>query len=170
MSLHEGNDTCVVGSADHGLKEVEISSGKVLRNLYTKTAGHSEWVTCVAYLPNGSIVSGGMDSKLCLWSAGAGSLRRPSWTFRVYQLCCGWGGRPSHHFSLLRQDAEDLVSIIPAEQTCLKGVHRAPILCLKWDQLIGTGDREGKFVVGPVKPQQHHVLCLMAPTEGMSQR
>ena len=30
--------------------------------------GHSEWVTCVAHVgPSGGIVSGGMDSKLCLW-------------------------------------------------------------------------------------------------------
>ena len=29
--------------------------------------GHHEWVTCVDYLLDGRIISGGMDSKLCLW-------------------------------------------------------------------------------------------------------
>lgn len=31
--------------------------------------GHTEWVTCVAYLHDGRIVSGGMDAKLCVWAA-----------------------------------------------------------------------------------------------------
>lgn len=26
------------------------------------------WVTCVTYLSNGCILSGGMDSNLCLWT------------------------------------------------------------------------------------------------------
>eukprot|EP00658_Telonema_sp_P-2_P033631 TRINITY_DN24643_c0_g1_i1.p1 TRINITY_DN24643_c0_g1~~TRINITY_DN24643_c0_g1_i1.p1 ORF type:complete len:305 (+),score=38.84 TRINITY_DN24643_c0_g1_i1:146-1060(+) len=41
------------------------------RKLYGKTCGHSEWVTTVAFLKDGRILSGGMDSKLCLWHATA---------------------------------------------------------------------------------------------------
>jgi WD40 repeat protein len=39
------------------------------RTLYTKKFGHAEWVTCATYLSDNRIVSGGMDSKLCLWDA-----------------------------------------------------------------------------------------------------
>lgn len=67
MALRQDAERVVTGSADHSLKEFEWESGRCLRTLYSKTAGHSEWVTCVDYLPNGGILSGAMDSKLCLW-------------------------------------------------------------------------------------------------------
>eukprot|EP00742_Colponemidia_sp_Colp-10_P019425 GILJ01022529.1.p1 GENE.GILJ01022529.1~~GILJ01022529.1.p1 ORF type:complete len:450 (+),score=46.18 GILJ01022529.1:115-1350(+) len=61
----------VVGSADHGLKVFDIMTMRERRNLYGKKCGHTEWVTSVAFLPDGRIMSGGMDSKLCLWHASA---------------------------------------------------------------------------------------------------
>ncbi|CEG38173.1 Cdc4 and related F-box and WD-40 proteins [Plasmopara halstedii] len=39
------------------------------RTLYSKQYGHTEWVTCATYLTDRRIVSGGMDSKLCLWDS-----------------------------------------------------------------------------------------------------
>ncbi|KAI8816525.1 WD40-repeat-containing domain protein [Fimicolochytrium jonesii] len=67
----------VVGCADHALYEATVVRGVVggpgvglrtVRTLYGKTAGHSEWVTCCAYVPGGGgVVSGGMDSTLHLW-------------------------------------------------------------------------------------------------------
>jgi len=59
----------VVGGSDHGVYTMAISSGRKTRQLYTKQYGHTEWVTCVAHLADGRILSGGMDSKLCLWDA-----------------------------------------------------------------------------------------------------
>eukprot|EP01112_Ceratiomyxa_fruticulosa_P013370 TRINITY_DN3760_c0_g2_i1.p1 TRINITY_DN3760_c0_g2~~TRINITY_DN3760_c0_g2_i1.p1 ORF type:complete len:319 (-),score=45.38 TRINITY_DN3760_c0_g2_i1:54-1010(-) len=66
----EGN-LCVVGSADHGLQEYDITRGMLTRSLYAAKYGHTEWVTTVAHLRDGTgrCVSGGMDSKLCLWDA-----------------------------------------------------------------------------------------------------
>lgn len=64
-------DSAVVGSADHGLKVFDINTMRERRNLYGKKCGHTEWVTSVAYLSDGRILSGGMDSKLCLWHASA---------------------------------------------------------------------------------------------------
>lgn len=63
-----GGLQCVVGSADHGLRVFETSTMKELKNLYNKDYGHTEWVTSCKYLPSGQILSGGMDSKLCLWN------------------------------------------------------------------------------------------------------
>lgn len=65
MSVH-GNEV-VTGSADHSLKCVDIPSGKIKRELYSKKFGHTEWVTAVAHAPDGRVLSGAMDSKLCLW-------------------------------------------------------------------------------------------------------
>ena len=66
----QGN-LAVVGSADHGLKVFDITTMREKRKLYGKTCGHTEWVTTVAFLKDGRILSGGMDSKLCLWHASA---------------------------------------------------------------------------------------------------
>ena len=64
-------DLAVVGSADHGLKVFNVRSGRETRNLYGKRCGHTEWVTSCCFLHDKRILSGGMDSKLCLWHASA---------------------------------------------------------------------------------------------------
>lgn len=64
------NNQLVTGSADHGLRcynlyEYNISlrgSLKYEKELFSKRYGHHEWVTSVAQLPNGRIISAGMDS------------------------------------------------------------------------------------------------------------
>ncbi len=61
-----GTEACI-GSADHALYIIDCQERKFLRTLYGKQYGHTEWVTCVDYLQDGRILSGGMDSKLCLW-------------------------------------------------------------------------------------------------------
>lgn len=66
-SLSPSGTECVIGGCDHGLRVFNVANGKQTRNLYTKKFGHSEWVSCVTYCPDGSIISGGMDKKLCLW-------------------------------------------------------------------------------------------------------
>ena len=47
-----------------------VLAGRKTRTLYTARMGHTEWVTCVAHVPSpggARVVSGAMDSKLCLW-------------------------------------------------------------------------------------------------------
>ena len=58
-----------VGSTDHGLWVVDVGQARKDRELYTKTAGHAEWVTACAYMDDGRIASGGMDNKICVWGA-----------------------------------------------------------------------------------------------------
>lgn len=43
-------DKVVTGSADHGLREWMVTSGKQKRELFSRKYGHSDWVTSVAYL------------------------------------------------------------------------------------------------------------------------
>ena len=62
-----GNEA-VIGSSDHALYGIDIRKGVKSRTLYTKQCGHTEWVTCVTHLKDGRVLSGGMDSKLCLWN------------------------------------------------------------------------------------------------------
>ena len=82
-------DLAVVGSADHGLIEVELKgSGKdptaalrTRRTLYTKQYGHAEWVTDVAHLPDGRVLcaaKGAPRQSNAAAAAAVGlSLRRP---------------------------------------------------------------------------------------------
>lgn len=65
----------VVGSSDHALYVLDVEHGTQKRRLYGKHNGHKEWVSCVAYLQDGSILSGGMDSQLCLWQNGSSRSR-----------------------------------------------------------------------------------------------
>ncbi|GLD96624.1 hypothetical protein PINS_up005307 [Pythium insidiosum] len=74
MSVSRDQREIVVGSSDHALYTIPLGGGSTRggsrgRTLYAKKFGHAEWVTTAAYLPDGRILSGGMDSKLCLWDA-----------------------------------------------------------------------------------------------------
>lgn len=85
MSMAADGSEVVVGSSDHALYVVPLRSsssasqssrgamvsrgGAKPKTLYSKKFGHTEWVTCVTHLPDKRIISGGMDSKLCLWDA-----------------------------------------------------------------------------------------------------
>lgn len=65
----------IVGGSDHALYAVDIvdpskynhSSCKPV-TMYSKTCGHTDWVTTVTHLTDGKVLSGSMDGKLCLWS------------------------------------------------------------------------------------------------------
>jgi F-box/WD-40 domain protein 7 len=59
----------VVGSANHSLYAIDlVDSKKKPVELYGKKYGHTDWVSGVAHLADGRIISCGMDSKICLWS------------------------------------------------------------------------------------------------------
>ena len=139
----------VVGSSDHALYVVDIQSGKKRRTLYTKTCGHSEWVTTCQYLPDGRIISGGMDSMLCLWESNSN---------RCQQLT-------AHAAPISAVDVNPSTGLLvsasydksvrvwnaagrrASESSCLTG-HAAPVLqlvCGSGDSVI-SGDRGGTVI------------------------
>ena len=65
----------VFGGSDHALYSVNINEidskrGPKIVKMYSKTCGHADWVTSVAHLKDGRVISASMDGKLCLWDAG----------------------------------------------------------------------------------------------------
>jgi len=165
-------DRAVFGSADHGLKEVDIRHGRVTRTLYTKRCGHSEWVTTVSHCPDGRVLSGGMDSKLCLWMATGvncvdltghlGSVSRVRvHTRKNVAISSGYD-------HTLR--AWDLQS--KREVACTKGAHTAPILdFVMAEDLLASGDRAGAVMVwdissakhvGALKGHKGHITALLS--------
>ena len=138
-------DRAVVGSADRGLWEVDLrGSLRVRRSLYSKAYGHTEWVTCVAHLPDGQVLSGGMDSKLCLWNAVGKPQCRDllGHTGSVSQLQVATDG------SLAVSSSYDKTLRVwslgsGAAAATLRG-HRAPVLQLAWGRgVLASGDRDG---------------------------
>ena len=82
-SLAPTGDDVVVGGTDHSVRLVGLASAtsrdarRETRNgaaVATPKAGHGEWVTCVTHdATRGFVVSGGMDSKVCVWTKRGGS-------------------------------------------------------------------------------------------------
>ena len=69
MSVHPIlMDEVVVGGTDHACYSIPMRDPRA-KTMYTKTAGHSEWVTSVSHLPSNQVVSVGMDNKICVWSS-----------------------------------------------------------------------------------------------------
>ncbi|KAI9199672.1 WD40-repeat-containing domain protein [Polychytrium aggregatum] len=69
LDAHPASGTIVVGGADHSLRTLDMHTLELRHELYSKKFGHREWVTTCCFLGDGQIVSGGMDSVVCLWSA-----------------------------------------------------------------------------------------------------
>jgi WD40 repeat protein len=64
----------VFGTADHGLYAVSVNNvdskrGPKVVQMYSKKYGHTDWITSVAHMTDGRVISASMDGKLCLWDA-----------------------------------------------------------------------------------------------------
>lgn len=161
----------VFGSADHGLKEVAVRNGQVLRNLFTKRYGHKEWVTTVSHCPDGRILSGGMDSKICLWNAAGvscvdltghlGSVARVrTHALRDIAISAGYD-RTLRAWDLRRK----------TEVACCTG-HSAPVMDFIWvDDVVASGDRSGMIMVwdasrgeavASLKGHKGHITAMLA--------
>ncbi|AIO00374.1 hypothetical protein LPMP_301460 [Leishmania panamensis] len=159
---------CVVGSADHGLRVFDLWTMRELKMLYTKTCGHTEWVTACRFLSDRRVISGGMDSKLCLWSDvirggparcvdllghtssisqievnerhGRSIAMSASYdrTIRIWELNGAAGGR---------------------QVGCLSG-HKGPVTQFSWlDTEVLSGDRQGTVKVWDVETAQCHLTA-----------
>jgi WD40 repeat protein len=132
---------CVVGSADHGLKVFDITNGREKRNLYNKKFGHTEWVTTCVYLQDGRILSGGMDSKLCLWHASAlrcDDLLGHTGSISQVDVHGGIAVSASYDRTLRVWDCD--------RRTCLSTLkgHGNPVTSFAWcGSLVMSGDRRG---------------------------
>jgi WD40 repeat protein len=150
---------CVVGSADHGLKEFDTNTGKQIRELYNKKSGHSEWVTCVSHLSDGRIVSGGMDNKLCLWGKG-GSRSCTDLIGHSGSISSVCTSASASHIISTSYDKTIRVwnTRRGSEVTALRG-HTAPVLDLDWSTegrgLLLTGDRAGMACIWDLESGSH---------------
>jgi WD40 repeat protein len=68
LCMSVSGNQVILGSANHSAYTMS-SDLKQTKELHSKKFGHSDWVSCVTHAKKGSlIISGGMDSKICVWS------------------------------------------------------------------------------------------------------
>ena len=73
-SFSESKGEAILGGSDHALYSVAINDdgskkGPKVVKMYSKKCGHTDWVTSVAHISDGRVISASMDGKLCLWDA-----------------------------------------------------------------------------------------------------
>lgn len=151
LSLSPDGSECVVGGSDHGLRVFEVCSGKELRNLYGKHCGHSDWVTAVSFCPDGSLISAGMDKKLCWWEkkrAACVDLEGHTHSVSKVKVSANDGGfaLSSSYDKTLRLWSLKR-SHMPKSAFTFRG-HTAPVLdfCFANGHLL-SGDRSGNAIV-----------------------
>lgn len=145
LSVNERNNSFVTGGADHSLRVYDLSSGTLRRELYSKSSGHTEWVTTCAALSDGRVLSGGMDSKLCLWAStgprGVDLLGHAGSVSRVMADQRDIGLSASYDRTLR---VWSLASRSPRELAVLRGCG-GPVTAMDWhNSLVLGGTREGQ--------------------------
>jgi len=146
LSVNERTGSFVVGGADHSLRVYDLHSATLRRELYSKTSGHVEWVSSCACLPDGRVLSGGMDGKLVLWdSSGArgqdlightGSVSKVMVDAREVGLSAGYD-RSMRLWSLGARASSRELGV-------LKGIGGAVTACDWHNSLALSGTREGQ--------------------------
>jgi len=148
------NGHAVVGGSDHALYVLDAATGRRKRTLHGRDRGHAEWVTSVACLPDGRILSGAMDAKLCLWSAGSTAcrdLRDHSGPVSAVVRAggAGWAASASYDKTVRLWDCAGAGRGAGGCAQALSG-HRAPVLCLDASEDGGSlvsGDRGGSVLL-----------------------
>lgn len=138
------NDQGVTASADHSLRIWDLGKGTHVRQLFNKNFGHKDWVTCCAYLQDGRILSGGMDSMICLWDKRA--VRCDNLAQHAGSVSCLQVNRDdvavsgSYDKSLIVWDLHRLRPVMGLQAT-------APVTTLAWNNsLVISGERDGKVL------------------------
>jgi WD40 repeat protein len=159
-------DQVVTGSADHGLRVYNLSNGKYRRELFTKRCGHKEWVTTCAFLPDGRILSGGMDSQLCLWKKNS--------------VVCDHIG--AHDASISKVQVDEHCIALSSSYDCfinvwdmntidtvqqLYGPHKKAVLDFDWrNSLVVSGDKNGVVAFWDLNTGRH-VAKMQAHGKGI---
>ena len=148
LCMDNTKDIVVTGSTDHGLRVYNLSDGKQTKQLYTKKYGHSEWVTTVQILPNRKIVSGGMDSNICLWDASGVCYQ--TFTEHTGSISKIVADKKSGVYLSCSYDSSIRVWNESASSSlaCLSGVHKGPVTDLNWQSsLCVSAGRDGLIAV-----------------------
>jgi WD40 repeat protein len=148
LCMDATQDVVITGSTDHGLRVYNMQTGKQIKELFSKNYGHTEWVTCVKILKNKKVISGGMDSNICIWEAtgvsckyiteNTGSISKIMVNETEKILLSG-----SYDSSVRLFDISSLQCL-----TTLSGVHKGPVSEVDWkNSLCVSGSKDGSVAI-----------------------
>lgn len=152
-SVDWGRQEAVLGSADHAAYSLDLAQRTKRRTLYTKAAGHREWVTAVAHLPEGRVATGGQDAAIWLWG-GPSSGGRPAGEARAAAAAACTATRLEGHTAPVSQ-----LEALPAAAATAEG---GALVSASYDKRVIVwacgGGSSGSASGGSARPRQLQVL------------
>ena len=159
-----GTNEVVFGGTDHALYALDLSQpGRGATKLYSKRWGHSDWVTGCAFTSSGRVLSGAMDSKLCLWSTD--KRRCQELTHHTRSVSSVKAGANDTAYSASYDGTVAVWALGGGERatenakprSILTG-HKSPVLELACQHsLVASGGKDGALLCWDVESEQ----CLM---------
>lgn len=148
LCLDANQDTIITGSTDHGLRVFNNQSGKQIKELFSKNFGHTEWVTCVKILKNKKVISGGMDSNICIWEpTGVSCKYITENTGSISKILVNDNERilmnGSYDSAIRLFDLMTLQCV-----STLSGKHKGPVSEIEWkNSLCVSGSKDGSIAI-----------------------
>jgi len=136
LCMDNNNDIVVTGSSDHGLRVYNLSDGKQTKELFSKKYGHHEWVTTCQVLNSRRIVSGGMDSLICVWEpTGVKCKTLTAHTGSISKIVAD---KKSGVFLSASYDSSVRVwnEFNNGPLSCLSGIHKGPVTEMNWQSSL----------------------------------
>ena len=136
LCMDNNLEVVVTGSSDHGLRVYNLSDGKQTKELFNKKFGHHEWVTTVQILGSRRIVSGGMDSLICLWESSG--VRCKNLTAHTGSISKIVADKNTGVFLSSSYDSSIRIwnESNPDPLACLSGVHKGPVTEMNWQSSL----------------------------------
>lgn len=148
------DNIAITGSTDHGLRVYNLVQGKQIKELYNKKYGHTEWVTCVTILSDNRVISGGMDSNICVWDASSVKcVTLQEHTGSISKLISDDNNvvLSSSYDTSVRIWDMNSVSCLGV----LKGIHKNPVTEFQWQSsLCVTGGRDGNLSMWDINTEK----------------
>ena len=136
LCMDNNNDIVVTGSTDHGLRVYNLSDGKQTKELFSKKYGHHEWVTTCQILNSRRIVSGGMDSLICVWEPTG--VKCKTFADHSGSISKIVADKKSGVFLSSSYDSSIRVwnEFNNGPLSCLSGVHKGPVTEMNWQSSL----------------------------------
>lgn len=156
LNMDMNKEIVVTCSTDHGARVYNLSSGKQIKELYTKQYGHTEWVSCLKVLKNGKILTGGMDSKICLWDKSNKCIDLKEHEGSISKIMTD---KHDDSESVFLSSSYDTTIRIYRTATgenvgILKAVHKKPVTEFTFtNSIVVSADRDGNITVWDINKQ-----------------
>ena len=136
LCMDNNNDIVVTGSTDHGLRVYNLSDGKQTKELFNKKYGHHEWVTTCQVLQSRRIVSGGMDSLICVWEPSG--VKCKTYTAHSGSISKIVADKQSGVFLSASYDSSIRIwnETNNGPLSCLSGIHKGPVTEMNWQSSL----------------------------------